>query len=123
MEEKHYLEMNAKSEKDRDALLFEFDKDNAQTINMIINAFRVLSDIDILKTTEYLNQFKKNLDWDSGFMLILISFSFYEIINIETEQKQQLLYEIKKLNSSGFFLFFILFFILIETKINGNIIL
>ena len=40
--------MNAKSEKDRDSLL---------------------SDIDILKTTEYLNQFKKNLDWDSGFML------------------------------------------------------
>ena len=30
-------------------------------------------------------------------MLRLISFSFYEIINIETEQKQQLLYEIKKL--------------------------
>lgn len=75
-EEKHYLEMNAKREKDRDSLL---------------------SDIDILKTTEYLNQFKKNLDWDSGFMLRLISFSFYEIINIETEQKQQLLYEIKKL--------------------------
>lgn len=97
MEEKHYLEMNAKSEKDRDALLSEFDKDNAQTINMVINAFRVLSDIDILKTTEYLNQFKKNLDWDSGFMLRLISFSFYGIINIETEQKQQLLYEIKKL--------------------------
>ena len=68
-----------------------------QTINMIINTFRVFSDIDILKTTEYLNQFKNNLDWDSGFMLRLISFNFYEIINIETEQKQQLLYEIKKL--------------------------
>ena len=97
LEEKHYLEMGAKSEKDRNALLSEFDKDNAQTINMIINTFRVFSDIDILKTTEYLNQFKNNLDWDSGFMLRLISFNFYEIINIETEQKQQLLYEIKKL--------------------------
>lgn len=97
LEEKHYLEMSAKSEKDRNALLSEFDKDNAQTINMIINTFRVFSDIDILKTTEYLNQFKNNLDWDSGFMLRLISFNFYEIINIETEQKQQLLYEIKKL--------------------------
>lgn len=97
LEERRYLEINAKSEKEREALLSEFDKENANTINMIINAFRIFSDIDILKTTEYLNQFKKNLDWDSGFMLRLISFSVYEISNVDTEQKQQLLYDIKNL--------------------------
>ena len=97
LEEKHYLEQTAKSDAERDSLLSEFDRKNAETINGIINIFKLCSDVDTLKTTKYLNCFKKNLDWDGGFILKLISCDFYDINNVTREEKQQLLNEIYEL--------------------------
>ena len=95
--EKYLLEATAKNEKEREMLLSEFDKKNSDTINKIINNFQILSDIDMLKTTEYLSLFQKNLDCDSGFILRLISLDFYKILDISVDQKKQLLNEIREL--------------------------
>lgn len=94
LEERHYLEQTAKNDAERDALISEFDRKNAETINSIIDFFKLCSDIDNLKTTKRLNSFKKNLDWDGGFILRLISYSFYEIDDVSLEEKQHLLNEI-----------------------------
>lgn len=97
LEEKHLLEDTVKNEKEREMLLSEFDKKNSYTINKLINNFQMLSAIDMLKTTEYLNLFQKNLDWDSGFILRLISLDFYKISDVFVDQKKQLLNEIREL--------------------------
>lgn len=94
LEEKHYLELTAKNDAERDALISEFDRKNAETINSIIDFFKLCSDIDNLKTTKRLNSFKRNLDWDGGFILRLISYNFFEIDNVSLDEKQQLLNEI-----------------------------
>lgn len=94
LEERQYLEQTAKNDAEREALISEFDRKNAETINSIIDFFKLCSDIDNLKTTKRLNSFKKNLDWDGGFILRLISYNFYEIDNVSLDEKQHLLNEI-----------------------------
>lgn len=91
LEEKEYLESQAQNESEREELLSEFDKKNYKTINDIISVFRVYSDVDILRTTNYLSEFKKNLDWDGGFILRLISLSFYSLENTSVEQRKRIL--------------------------------
>lgn len=94
LEEKSYLESKAKTESEIEALMSDFDRDNLNTLNDIIRVFKVYSDVDIIKTTKYLSKFKKNLDWDGGFILSLISLGFYSLDNTTTAQRQNILFEI-----------------------------
>lgn len=98
--EKDFLESQAKSEQEHNALISEFDKENSKTINEIIKVFRVFSDVDMLRTTEYLNHFKKNLKWDSGFMMEIINLQFNSLVNTDIEQRKKLLSEIDTLIKS-----------------------
>lgn len=93
IEEKAYLESRAENEPEREALLSEFDRENSKTISEIIQIFKMLSDVDLLKTTEYLKKFKKNLEWDSGFIFRIISLEFDSLNEINYSQKKELLTE------------------------------
>ena len=97
LEEKYYLEKQAQNDQEREALISEFDKENSKTINEIIEVFRVFSDVDMLRTTNYLNQFKSNLKWDSGFVFEIINMPFDTLSNTNIEQRKKLLKEIDEL--------------------------
>lgn len=94
LEEKSYLESKAKTESEIDELMSDFDRDNLDTLNDIIRVFKLYSDVDIIKTTKYLSEFRKNLKWDGGFILSLISISFYSLENTTTTQRKKILFEI-----------------------------
>lgn len=96
LQQKHRLESKAKNDAERESLMSVFDKENAKTINNIIATFRLFSDYDMLKTTEYLSKFETNLKWDCAFIFRLISFEFNKI-TCDITEKQQLLNEISKL--------------------------
>lgn len=95
--EKDYLESQAKNEQEHNALISEFDKENSKTINEIIKVFKVFSDVDMLRTTDYLNHFKENLKWDSGFMMEIINLQFNSLIDTDINQRKNLLKEIDNL--------------------------
>lgn len=94
LEEKYYLEKQAQNDQEREALISEFDKENSKTINEIIEVFRVFSDVDMLRTTNYLNQFKSNLKWDSGFVFEILNMPFDTLSNTNIEHRKKLLREI-----------------------------
>ena len=96
LQQKHYLESTAKSDAERESLMSVFDKENAKTINNVIEMFRLFSDFDMLKATEYLNKFEINLKWDCAFIFRLISFEF-DKITCDVSEKQKLLNEINDL--------------------------
>lgn len=95
LEQKHYLESRAQTESEHEALMSDFDKDNKKTINEIIQIFKLYSEVDLLRTTNCLTKFKKNLDWDGGFILRIISMDFDTLENTTVDQKRNLLSEIE----------------------------
>ena len=97
LEEKKHLESKAKTESELNELMSDFDKDNLDTLNEIIHIFKLYSDVDVLKTTKYLTEFRNNLKWDGGFVLSLISLSFYSLDKTTTSQRKNLLLEITKI--------------------------
>ena len=97
LEEKAFLESHAQNEPEREALLSDFDRENAKTISDIIQIFKMFSEVDLLKTTEYLNQFKKNLEWDGGFIFRIISLEFNSLNDTTYIQRKELLSEIIEL--------------------------
>lgn len=57
----------------------------------------IASDYDIKYTNNALHYFSKNLDWDLGFILKLISSDFYKLNDISVSKKKELLVEIGNL--------------------------
>lgn len=94
LDQKRYLESQAKTESEHEALMSDFDKKNQKTINEILQIFKALSDFDLLKTTNCLNRFKDNLNWDGGFILRLISLDFDSLIETTIDQRKRLVSEI-----------------------------
>ena len=94
LDQKRYLESQAQTESEHEALMSEFDKNNQKTINEILQIFKALSDFDLLRTTNCLNQFKDNLNWDGGFILRLISLDFDSLIDTTIDQRKKLISEI-----------------------------
>lgn len=91
------LNFQAQTVKEKDELLSSFDKNNALLLKDILEAFKVFSDLDIMKTNEYLNSFVKNLEWDNGFMMRLLSIPFFRMSNMSFTIKRQMLLEIQEL--------------------------
>lgn len=98
--ERSRLSRQVNSISERIELLNTFDQDNYSLINDILHVFQILSDMDIVKTNKYLEEFYKNLKWDAGFTLKLISSPFYELDNISFTNKKTILNEIKKMEDT-----------------------
>lgn len=95
---KNKLNREARSETEKNELLSSFDKENITAITEILKAFKLFSEIDIINTNKMLDAFIQNLNWDSGFMMNLLSLSFAEIGQISFTAKKQMLLEIKAIN-------------------------
>lgn len=78
-------------------LLNSFDKKNYELVNLILRKIRLISDDDIKTTNKYLEIFYKNLDWDLGFTLKIISLEFYRMENKGYSIKKELVDKIEKL--------------------------
>lgn len=87
----------AKSDSELESLMNPYDAELNNLITDIVNGFRFASEHNIKITNKRLESFSKNLHWDIGFMLKMISFNFSDLVDIKTENRRQLLEEIEKL--------------------------
>lgn len=94
--EKERLLDLATSNEERQSLLTSFDKENADLINQMLGAFKVLSDVNVEFTNKQLSAFVPNLYWDYSFMLHIIGLPFSELDKISFALKQEMLTEIRK---------------------------
>ncbi|MDD4591239.1 MAG: helix-turn-helix transcriptional regulator [Parabacteroides sp.] len=78
-------------------LLSTFDKDNIEIINDIISGFRFASEYNIKTTNEQLKKFSKNMHWDLGFMLKIISMDFRSLEKTSVSNKRNLIAAIQQL--------------------------
>ena len=78
-------------------LLNSFDNKNHALINDIFSGFKYASDKNIKTANEQLESFAKNMHWDLGFILKLISINFYELGQINYQLKKSLLSDIEAL--------------------------
>lgn len=78
-------------------LLNSFDKKNYELVNLILKKIRLISDDDIKTTNKYLEMLYKNLDWDLGFTLKIISLEFYRMEGKGYSIKKELVGKIEKL--------------------------
>ncbi len=94
--EKERLLDLATSNEERQSLLTSFDKENADLINQMLGAFKILSDVNVEFTNKQLSAFIPNLYWDYSFMLHIIGLPFSELDKISFALKQEMLTEIRK---------------------------
>ena len=94
LSEKARLQRSIKSKEEQDSLLSSFDKTNINLINQVLNAFRVVSELNIVKMNKYLQTFVDNLQWDTGFTMRLISIKFSSLEDISFGRKKELLKDI-----------------------------
>lgn len=94
--EKEHLLALASSNEERQSLLTSFDKENADLINQMLGAFKLLSEVNVEFTNKQLSAFVPNLYWDYSFMLHLIGLPFSELDKISFALKQEMLTEIRK---------------------------
>ncbi len=78
-------------------ILNSFDRENIDIINDIITGFQLASQRDVKTTNEKLFTFSKNLHWDLGFMLKLISLDFNTLGDTNYSNKKKLLEKIEQL--------------------------
>ena len=93
--EKKKLAQQVHTKQEYEAISTTFDKKNVELVNKILQILRVLSDMNIEKTNEYLSSFMSNLKWDSGFMMRLISLPFSEIEDVSFTIKKELMKKIE----------------------------
>ncbi|SCY87641.1 helix-turn-helix domain-containing protein [Alkaliphilus peptidifermentans] len=95
--EKIKLLKNASTENEINSLLSEFDINNRELVNDLLNHISFLSDWNVKYTNEKMKLINKNFEWDSSYTLTLASLPFYELNNISKSLKGDLLENIKKL--------------------------
>jgi len=78
-------------------LLSAFDKDNIEIINDIISGFQFASEYNIKATNEQLKNFSKNMHWDLGFMLKIISMDFSTLEKTSVSNKRNLIAAVQQL--------------------------
>ncbi|HAP15550.1 MAG TPA: hypothetical protein DCR07_05530, partial [Lactococcus sp.] len=77
--EKNRLLKQTQSGSEQEDLLSSFDKENSALINEILAAFKVFSELNIVRMNEYLSVLVENLKWDNSFMMKLMSTPFHDI--------------------------------------------
>lgn len=95
--EKNALISQKQSEDEVQELLSSFDNANIEIINDILAGLRIASEHNIKTTNEQLGKFSKNMHWDLGFMLRIISMEFTLLQKTSVSNKRNLLNEIEHL--------------------------
>lgn len=95
--EKYRLKKVATSIEEEERLISSFDKENQQIINKILSVYKVYTDLDIAKSNELLMKYAKNLEWDAGFMMALLSMDFNELKDTSFSVKMRLLKDVRGL--------------------------
>lgn len=95
--EKNALIAQKQTKEEVHELLSSFDNANIEIINDILAGLRVASEHNIKSTNEQLEQFSKNMHWDLGFMLRLISMEFTLLQKTSVSNKRNLLNEIESI--------------------------
>lgn len=95
--EKIKLLKNVSTEHEINSLLSEFDINNRELVNDLLNHISFLSDWNVKYTNEKMKLINRNFEWDSSYSLTLASLPFYELNNASKSLKGDLLKDIKKL--------------------------
>ena len=82
------------SDTERKSLLSSFELENLDRVNDILKHFLALSQYDIASTNKQLAAFVRNLEWDSGFIMRLLSIPFFDMANMSFTIKKQMLQDI-----------------------------
>lgn len=77
-------------------LLSSFDPENLNYVKSILKEFSAASQYNFEYTSEKLAHFSKNLEWDLGFMLKIVSMDYTELNEISVSNKKALLEDITK---------------------------
>ncbi len=88
---------NAKSKEEYNELLSDFEIDNIAVVNSILKSIRYYSDKNIKLANDQLILFNKNINWDIGFMLKLVSLDFNSIADASHSCKSELIKRIELL--------------------------
>lgn len=80
-------------------ILNEFDFENQEAINTMLQFIKMASDLDVYTTNKALKQFNHNMDWDYNFMLRVIGFDYAAIGECSFSNKLQMLREIRDIIS------------------------
>lgn len=81
------------------SILNEFDLENQEAINLMLQFIKMASDMDVYTTNKSLKQFNRNMDWDYNFMLRVIGFDYASIGECSFSNKLQMLREIREIIS------------------------
>lgn len=73
------------------------DLQNKRILNEIFEIFRYMSDTNVKKANNCLEQFNTNLEWDPAFMFALISLPYSSLINSNFEDRKRILKEIHEI--------------------------
>lgn len=91
------------SEKETQAEIFElfntFDRDNIEIVNDIISGLKFATECNIKDTNAQLDNFRKNMRWDLGFMLKIMSLDYKSLGSTTVSNKRSLIAAIEKLIS------------------------
>ena len=95
--EKNRILSEKQSQEEIHELLSSFDNDNIDIINDIIQGFRFATEHNILFANDQLKAFGKNMHWDLGFMLKLISMEYCSLEKTSVSNRKNLLNAIEAL--------------------------
>ncbi len=94
---KDELLSNINSREEQLELLSSFDQENIKQVNILLSRIKFLSDSNIKYTNRSLENFNKNINWDAGFMMRLISMSFFDLDKVSYTHLKELLDKIDAL--------------------------
>lgn len=95
--EKNRLLRGAKSQEEYRKILTSFDVEYYDLIIDIISGIKYASERNISDTNDKLRAFDKNMHWDLGFMLKIISLGYSDLEAITVTEKKKLIQDIEKI--------------------------
>ncbi len=95
--EKNRIISETRSSKEIRNLMNAFDIKNQNIISDILSGFQVASEQNIKLVNEQLEMLAKNMHWDLGFVLRLISIDYSKLDQISFSLKKELLFNIEEL--------------------------
>jgi len=95
--EKNALLSGKETETEIFELLNTFDRDNIEIINEIIAKFKFATECNIKDTNIQLDNFRKNMRWDLGFILKVMSLDYKSLETTSVSNKRNLITAIENL--------------------------
>lgn len=94
LSEKNRLMRQTVSKEEQRNLLSSFEQANIEVVNKILALFQIMSELNMVKANEQFEAFLKNLEWDQGFIMKLLSSTFFQLKDVSYNIKRNLLNEI-----------------------------